>query len=90
VALDAAPGSTAAHLSSGLAIGRRTVNKHLRALHEQGLADHDDEDRWFPVNRSLDSVAADLGNLGRLQRLAVEQERQRANYDKYIQRHWRD
>jgi hypothetical protein len=89
VALNAAPGSTAARLSSGLAIGRRTVNKHLQALHQRGLADHDADGRWFPVSRSLDSVAADLGNLGRLQRLGFEQARQRANFDNYIQRRWR-
>jgi hypothetical protein len=86
VALDSSPGSTAVDLSTGLTMGRRTAQKHLETLHRFGLADHDDEGRWFCVDRPLDGVAADLGNLGRLQRLSAEQARERANYDSF-QRH---
>lgn len=89
VALNAAPGSSARQLSLGLAIGRRTVNKHLQVLRQRGLADHDSCGQWFPVSRSLDSVAADLGNLGRLHRMGLEHARQRANYDTFLQRRWR-
>lgn len=88
VALDASPGSRADDLSAGLVLGRRTVEKHLATFHRFGLADHDDEGRWFCVNRPLDGVAADLGNLGRLQQQAAEQARERANYDTF-QRHHR-
>ena len=87
VALDASPGSTARDLSSGLDIGYRTVRKHLETFHQFGLADADDEGRWFGLSRPLDTVAADLGNLGRGALLVANNSRERANYDTFQRRH---
>lgn len=86
VALDASPGSTARDLSSGLDIGYRTVKKHLESFHQFGLADADDEGRWFGLSRPLDTVAADLGNLGRGALLVANSSRERVNYDTFQSR----
>jgi len=86
VALAASPGSDARSLSSGLDIQCRTVKKHLERLHRVGMADCDDEGRWFCVTRPLDVVAADLGNLGRFERLVANNHREQVNYDAFQRR----
>lgn len=90
VALAASPGSTATDLANGLDIGRRTVKKHVETLHCVGLTDHDDEARWFCVTRPLDVVAADLGNLGRSERLVANNHREQVNYDAFQRRRTSD
>lgn len=80
-ALYRAPGTTAEMLEKSLGLQRRTVRRHLGCLAVHGLAETDGEGHWFPTKRELDSVAADLGNLGRSARLQTQVSLERQGYD---------
>jgi DNA-binding transcriptional ArsR family regulator len=82
-ALISAPGRTAAELAAGLGLAPRTARTHLRLLARFGLAEADADGHWYPVQRDLDTVAADLGNQGRAQRLRQAIELEREGYDTY-------
>lgn len=80
-ALQQAPGASAAQLAVGLGLAERTISKHLKTLHQCGLSDHDEAGHWFPVDRNLDAVAADIGNAGRSSALRLQIRGERSGYE---------
>jgi DNA-binding MarR family transcriptional regulator len=80
-ALQQAPGSTVSQLAAGLSLDPRSITKHLNTMKQHGLSDHDEAGHWFPVDRDLNAVAADLGNAGRAADLRQQVRTERTGYE---------
>jgi hypothetical protein len=75
--------STARQLTEMLGCSIDTTRKHLRALEEFGLAEHDQKRRWSAKEGDLDTLAAELGVDGRGERRHNRIDLERRGYHEY-------